>query len=50
MKKKLMEDGKSVYVHPQMRVIKIDSCNIICTSDITPQSEEPDDIEYGGKF
>lgn len=33
MNKKTMEEGrKKMYVHPQMKVIKIDSCDIICTS------------------
>lgn len=51
MNKKLKEDvKKNVYVHPQMKVIKVDSCDIICTSDITPQSDEPENIEYGGSF
>lgn len=49
MKKKLIFEKKA-YKTPEMKVVDAESNGIICTSDIRPQSDDLDDIEYGGTF
>ncbi|MCQ2069501.1 MAG: aminotransferase [Bacteroidaceae bacterium] len=41
---------KNVYVQPVCKSIQMGSAQLVCTSDITPQSDDPEDIGYGGKF
>lgn len=38
------------YEIPRIKVVELRGKSIICTSDIRPQSDDPDDIGYGGKF
>lgn len=51
MEKKLFFEKKA-YKMPEMKVVQLENCDIICTSDIRPQSDDNDlnNIEYGGSF
>lgn len=38
------------YEIPRIEVVELSVESIICTSDIRPQRDEPEDIGYGGAF
>lgn len=47
---RIEDKEKNVYFQPVCKYIQIGSAQLICTSDITPLRDDPEDIGYGGKF
>jgi len=47
---KIENKEKGTYVQPICKLIKIESVQLICTSDMSSQNDEPDDFGYGGSL
>lgn len=47
---KVDNNEKNTYVQPICKLIKMESVQLICTSDVSSQNDEPDDFGYGGSL
>ena len=47
---KVENKEKGTYVQPICKLIKMESAQLICTSEMSSQNDEPDDFGYGGSL